>query len=74
MAKTKAASKKITIYPDGTYDPPTGVVINPGGEVQFDVEFPPGMNTCKIPFGKITFSYSARVPKTASGTIKVGSG
>lgn len=74
MAKTKAASNKITIYSDGSYDPPGGVQINPGGVVQFDVEYPSGENTCYIPFGTITFSYVARIPKTGSGTIKVGSG
>lgn len=72
--KQKTASNKITIYSDGTYDPPGGVEINPGGVVQFEVEYKQGTNTCTIPFGKITFSYVARVPKTGSGTIKVGSG
>lgn len=74
MAKAKTANNKITIYSDGTWDPPGGVEINPGGIVQFDVEFPKGKNTCTIPFGEISFDFTARVPNAGSGTIKVGSG
>lgn len=74
MAKAKASGNTITIYSDGTWDPPGGVEINPGGVVKFDIEYPSGMNTCTIPFGKITFSKVVRVPKTGSSTIKVGSG
>jgi hypothetical protein len=64
---------EITINADGTYSPPTGVVINPGGQVQFDVNYPAGMNTCTIPFGDITFSYVAGKPGNGGSTIKVGS-
>jgi hypothetical protein len=74
MAKTRTASNTITIYSDGTWDPPGGVPINPGGVVRFDVEYPSGTNTCTVPFGKIAFSKVVRVPKTGSNTIKVGSG
>jgi hypothetical protein len=74
MAKAKTANDKITIHCDGTYTPSGGVSINPGGIVQFEVEFCPNTNTCYIPFGKITFKQVARTPKTGSGTIKVGSG
>lgn len=74
MAKPKAANNKITINSDGTWDPPGGVEINPGGIVQFDVKYPTGKNTCTIPFGKISFGLTARAPRTGSNTIKVGSG
>jgi hypothetical protein len=65
-------SKLITINPDGTFTPTTGVVINPGGEVKFDVNYPAGMNTCTITFGSITFSYEAGVEGGPTNTIKVG--
>jgi len=65
-------SKPITINSDGTYTPSTGVVINPGGEVKFDVTYPAGMNTCTISFGSITFSYEAGVEGGPTNTIKVG--
>ena len=74
MAKAKALNNTITIYSDGSWDPPDGVPINPGGVVKFDVEYPSGANTCIIPFGEITFSNVVRVPKAGSNTIKVGSG
>lgn len=73
MAK-KTATNTITIHSDGTWDPPGGVPINPGGVVKFDVEYPSGTNTCTVPFGKIGFSKAVRMPKTGSNTIKVGSG
>ena len=65
------ASPTITIYSDGTYSPPTGVEINPGGVVKFDVEFPAGNDICIIPFGAISFGTSKI--KVAPGTVKVGS-
>jgi hypothetical protein len=74
MAKAKTANDTITIYSDGSWDPPDGVPINPGGVVKFEVEYPTGMNTCAIPFGEITFSNVPRAPKTGSNSIKVGSG
>jgi hypothetical protein len=64
------APKVITINEDGTYAPPGGVSINPGGVVRFDVQLPPGTNTCHIPFGKITFTQELI---EAGGTVKVGS-
>jgi hypothetical protein len=74
MAKPKAGSNKITIHCDGTYTPSGGVSINPGGIVQFDVEFCPNTNTCYIPFGEIAFENVTRTTKTGVPTIKVGSG
>jgi len=65
-------SKLITINDDGSFTPATGVVINPGGEVKFDVNYPAGMNTCTITFGSITFSYEAGVEGGPTNTIKVG--
>jgi hypothetical protein len=65
-------SKLITINADGSFTPATGVVINPGGEVKFDVNYPAGMNTCTITFGSITFSYEAGVEGGPTNTIKVG--
>ena len=64
--------KEITINADGTYTPSTGVVINPGGEVKFDVHYPTGMNTCTVTFGSITFSYDPGVEGGPTNTIKVG--
>ena len=66
------ASNDITVNADGTFTPTTGVVINPGGVVKFDVTYPAGMNTCTIPFGNITFSYQAGATETGNNTIKVG--
>jgi hypothetical protein len=63
---------EITVYADGTFTPPTGVVINPGGVVKFEVTYPDGMNTCTIPFGPITFSSQAETSGTGNNTIKVG--
>jgi hypothetical protein len=65
-------SNEITINSDGSFSPTTGVVINPGGVVKFDVTYPTGMNTCTIPFGTITFSYVAETTGTGGNTIKVG--
>jgi hypothetical protein len=66
------ASNEITINADGTFTPATGVTINPGGVVKFEVTYPDGMNTCTIPFGAITFSYVADVTETGNNSIKVG--
>lgn len=66
------APNEITINADGTFSPASGVVINPGGEVKFDVNYPPGTNTCTIPFGAISFSYNPGVEGTGGNTIKVG--
>jgi len=66
------SSNEITINADGTFSPTTGVVINSGGVVKFDVTCPAGMNTCTIPFGAITFSYVAETTGTGNNTIKVG--
>jgi hypothetical protein len=66
------ASNEITINADGTFTPSTGVTINPGGVVKFEVTYPAGMNTCTIPFGTITFSYVAQTDDTGGNTIKVG--
>jgi hypothetical protein len=66
------ATNEITINADGTFTPTTGVVINPGGLVKFEVSYPSGMNTCTIPFGAITFSYVAQTDGTGNNTIKVG--
>lgn len=78
-AKPKRSSAKvpnqapptITIYPDGTYTPPGGVSINPGGVVKFDVTYPAGANTCYVALD-ITFGQEAALAPV--GTIKVGSG
>lgn len=66
------SSNEITINADGTYTPSTGVVINPGGEVKFAVNYPANTNTCTITFGTITFSYEPRATNTGGNTIKVG--
>ena len=63
----------ITINADGTFSPTTGVVINPGGVVQFNVTYPSGMNTATVLFQTpITFSYNPGVDDGATNTIKVG--
>ncbi len=62
----------ITINADGTFTPPGGVTINPGGVVRFDVSYPHGMNTCTVPFGTIAFSYVEQTDGTGNNTIKVG--
>jgi hypothetical protein len=62
----------ITINADGTFTPPGGVTINPGGVVRFDVSYPHGMNTCTVTFGSISFSYVAGVEGGPTNTIKVG--
>ena len=66
------ASNTVTVNADGTFTPASGVTINPGGVVKFEVTYPAGMNTCTIPFGSITFSYVAETSGTGSNTIKVG--
>ena len=79
-AKTRLAAAKpfddpfITIFPDGTYDPPSGVKITPGGVVKFKISGNPNGNTCYIPFGQISFGDEAQPGVAAVGTIKVGSG
>ena len=66
-------SNKITINPDGTWSP-ASVTINNGGVVKFDVtSYPPGMNTCTVTIGSVTFSFSPDTKETPGGTIKVGS-
>jgi hypothetical protein len=65
-------SNVITIDADGTFTPASGVVINPGGVVKFDVTYPNGMNTCTVTFGSISFSYVAGVEGGPTNTIKVG--
>jgi hypothetical protein len=65
-------SNVITIDADGTFTPASGVVINPGGVVMFDVTYPSGMNTCTVTFGSISFSYVAGVEGGPTNTIKVG--
>ena len=70
--KSDTDPNEITINADGTYNPPGGVVINPGGVVQFDVTYPSGTNTCTVTFGSITFSYEPRTSDTGGNTIKVG--
>lgn len=69
----------ITVNADGTYDPPDGVSINPGGVVKFKVTYPQGANTCDLTFGPITFGQEVKPAAlnyvlAAVGTIKVGSG
>jgi hypothetical protein len=66
------ASNIITINADGTFTPATGVEINPGGVVKFEVSYPNGMNTCTVPFGTIAFSYVEQTDGTGNNTIKVG--
>ena len=65
-------SNEITLNADGTFNPPGGVTINPGGVVKFEVSYPAGMNTCTVTFGSITFSYQAGVEGGPTNTIKVG--
>lgn len=66
-------SKSITILADGSWDPPGGVEINPGGEVKFVLadEIPAGSGAI------ITFDSPIEIvppdPKAGGGTIKVGS-
>ena len=64
----------IEINPDCTYKPKGGVVIPKNGKVVFDVDYPPNMNVCSISFSSIEFSYEPKLPDTATGTVKVGSG
>jgi hypothetical protein len=67
-------SKTVTIYADGTWDPPGGVEVNPGGEVKF-------VFADDVPTGSgaiITFESPIEIvppdPDFAGGgTIKVGS-
>ena len=66
------SSPEITVNADGTFNPPGGVSINPGGVVKFEVTYPAGTNTCTIPFNAITFSYQADLEGTGSNTVKVG--
>jgi hypothetical protein len=64
---------KITIHADGSWEPQGGVVIHPGGEVQFVLapDIPAGSGAI------ITFKSPIEIvpgdPKTGIGTIKVGS-
>ena len=68
-----ANPKTITINEDGSITPSTGVVINPGGEVKFDVAYPPGMNTATVQFVlPVAFSYDPGDSGTPTNTIKVG--
>ena len=67
-------SKTITILADGTWDPPGGVEVNPGGEVKFVLagDIPAGSGAI------ITFVCPIEIvapdPDFAGGgTIKVGS-
>ena len=65
--------KVITISEDGSITPSTGVVINPGGVVKFEVAYPNGMNTATVQFVlPVAFSYQAGVEGTGNNTIKVG--
>ena len=65
--------KVITINADGTYSPASGVVINPGGVVKFEVSYPQGTNTATIQFvTPIPFSEQADPDDTGGNTIKVG--
>jgi hypothetical protein len=66
------APPEITVNADGTFTPATGVTINPGGVVKFEVNYPDGMNTCTIPLTGISFSYVADVTETGNNSIKVG--
>jgi hypothetical protein len=63
---------QIIINADGSRNPPTGVEIEPGGQVQFVINFPAGKNHCTIPFGQVTFR-AVVDPMSPGGTIKVGS-
>jgi hypothetical protein len=67
------ADNLITIYPDGSYTPPTGITINNGGVAKFTVNFPANTNTCYIPFGEITFEQVETGKESPGGTVKVGS-
>jgi hypothetical protein len=68
-----ANPKVITINADGSITPSTGVVINPGGEVKFEVSYPSGKNTATVQFVlPIQFSYEAGIEDGGSNTIKVG--
>lgn len=65
--------KVITINADGSITPSTGVVINPGGVVQFEVTYPSGMNTATVQFVlPVAFSYDPGDDDTPTNTIKVG--
>lgn len=64
--------KQITINANGSRHPTTGVDIEPGGQVQFVINFPAGMNHCSIPFGDVEFR-AVVDPMSPGGTIKVGS-
>lgn len=63
---------QITINADGSRNPAAGVEIQPGGQVQFVINFPAGKNHCTIPFGPVTFG-AVIDPTSPGGTIKVGS-
>ncbi len=71
----------ITINPDGSHQPASGVSIGNQGEVRFVINFPPGTVHCTIPFGQVTFQSSTQAraaglvldPDSPGGTIKIGS-
>jgi hypothetical protein len=71
----------ITINPDGSHQPASGVSIGNQGEVRFVINFPPGTVHCTIPFGQVTFQSANQAraaghvldPNSPGGTIKIGS-
>ena len=73
-ADPQDTANTITINADGTWTPTTGVPINAGGVVKFEVNYPAGMTNCVISFGTITFNTEPKPVTTGSGTVKVGSG
>jgi hypothetical protein len=67
-------SKPITILADGSWDPPGGVEINPGGEVKFVLsdDIPAGSGAI-ITFVSPIEIVAPDPDNTGGGTIKVGS-
>jgi hypothetical protein len=70
----KDAAHTITINADGTWSPSTGVPINAGGVVKFEINYPPNTTNCVIPFGTIRFDSDPKPMIAGGGTVKVGSG
>jgi hypothetical protein len=70
------ANNEITIYDDGSWDPPGGVTINPGGVVKIylDAGIPAGSIVTITFVNPIDIEPAVEGDLGGGGTIKVGSG